>query len=187
MNTDTPRTKRNADLPEDVGVHLRHLSRADRNAYLQALRAGGWTLRSLAQSSGLTRERVRQLLELPLEPTDREAIADLPVPELPVRPDQSRPQKADVSPETLARLRELQPTAQLVRSHGKRHRLEAEEYTELLAHAVLVEGVSVYRLAKHLGVTHNAIRFRLMRYGYVAQPDGRAHRVHQPLAARNRA
>lgn len=187
MNNDNTRSSRNADLPDDVGAHLRRLSRPDRDAYLLVLRAAGWTLRSLAEASDLTRERVRQLLELPLDPTAADRVSDLPVPELPVRPVRPRVAKADLAPETLARLLELQPAAQLVRSHGKRGRLEAEEYTALLNHAVQVEGVSVYRLAQRLGVTHNAIRFRLMRYGYIAMPTGTAHRVYQPLLDSNRA
>jgi len=187
MTDTTKRTNRNASLPTEVGQLLRELGRPDRDAYLQSLRAGGWTMRALSEASALTRERVRQLLELPLEPAHREAVADLPVPELPAAALPARSLKADVSPETLARLLELQPVAQGVRSHAKRGRLEAEEYTELLAHAVRVEGVSVYRLAQRLGVTHNAVRFRLMRYGYLALPEGGAHRVYQPLLEKNRA
>lgn len=187
MTTTTTTTKRNADLPAEVGEYLLDLNRPDRDAYLQSLRAGGWTLRSLSEASGLTRERVRQLLELPADAEAHERVSALPVPALPTVSPRARSQKADVSPETLARLLELQPIAQSVRSHAKRGRLEAEEYTELLNHAVTVEGVSVYRLAQRLGLTHNAVRFRLMRYGYVAMPEGGAHRVYQPLLEKNRA
>lgn len=185
--TDTKRTNRNASLPTEVELTLRDLSRPDRDAYLQSLRAGGWTMRALAEASGLTRERVRQLLELQLDPGAHARVSALPVPALPAIQLPTRSPKADVSPETLTRLLELQPVAQGVRSHAKRGRLEAEEYTELLAHAVQVEGVSVYRLAQRLGVTHNAVRFRLMRYGYVALPEGGSHRVYQPLLEKNRA
>lgn len=186
--TDTnTRTKRNAVLPTEVAEHLRDLNRPDRDAYLHLLRALGWTLRSLAEAADLTRERVRQLLEQPTDPAVVRRVSALPLPFLPERPVPARRTRPDVSPATLARLRELQPAAQAVRSHAKRNRLEAEEYTALLDHAVRVEGVSVYRLAQCLGVTHNAIRFRLMRYGYLALPENGAHRVYQPLLEKNRA
>jgi hypothetical protein len=129
---------------------------------------------------------VRQLTARAVSEANAATVVDWPMPDRPLR---GRPRpfaaKAEVSEVTLARLLELQPIVQKVRSSTKRGRLEAEEYTALLDYAVRVEGVPVYRLAKSLGLTHNAIRFRLMRYGYVAAPDTR-HRVYQPMASANR-
>jgi hypothetical protein len=56
----------------------------------------------------------------------------------------------------------------MVRYDHKAHRAVGEEYTALLWHAHSVEGVTLYRLAKRLGITHGAVRFRLVRYGYLA-------------------
>ncbi len=70
------------------------------------------------------------------------------------------------TPELLERLKELQPYAQQVRSNSPRYRAEAEEYTYLLNQAHKEQGVTLYRLAKLLGVTTSAIAFRLVRYGY---------------------
>jgi hypothetical protein len=88
------------------------------------------------------------------------------------------------SAETLARLKELQPKAQQVRSTSPRYRQEAEEYTALLNKAHVEEGVSVYRLAKRLGITHSSIRFRLARYGYKPTPTGSDSPVYRPLKHR---
>jgi hypothetical protein len=53
----------------------------------------------------------------------------------------------------------------LVRGKGKQYRHEAELFTKL-AWEQTQQGVSVYSLAKSLGVTHGALLFRFVRYGY---------------------
>jgi hypothetical protein len=73
----------------------------------------------------------------------------------------------------------------MVRSNGKKYREEAEEYTKLLNHAHTVEGVTLYRLAKRLGVTHGALRFRLVRYGY-KKPVTATSKVYTPILKENR-
>lgn len=184
----TPGQKRNASLPAEVRSYLVDLNRPERDAYVHALRLGGWTLRAISEACGLTRERVRQLLEEPVHPAARRAVELLPVPELPLRAARpSAPPRPDVSPETLARLLELQPLAQQVRSNSKRYRLEAEEYTELLHRAMTVDGVTAYRLARRLGITHSAIRFRLMRYGYLPSAPGNEHSYCRPVRSDHRA
>jgi hypothetical protein len=72
-----------------------------------------------------------------------------------------------------------------VRSNGKAYREEAEEYTKLLNYAHTVEGVTLYRLAKRLGVTHGALRFRLVRYGY-KKPVTATSKVYNPILKENR-
>jgi hypothetical protein len=178
--------KQNLNLPEDVATLLRTSDLPLRDAYVARLFDAGWTQQSLARGACLSRERVRQITSRARDAVTAEAVADWPLPDRPLR-GRPRPfaSKAEVSAVTLARLLELQPIAQKVRSSTKHGRLEAEEYTALLDYAVRVEGVPVYRLAKSLGLTHNAVRFRLMRYGYVAAPDTR-HRVYQPMASANR-
>jgi Zn-dependent peptidase ImmA (M78 family) len=77
--------------------------------------------------------------------------------------------------------------AQQVRSNALRFRAEAEEYTNLLWKVVSEEGVTLYRLAKSLGVTHSALRFRLIRYGYIKPSSDVKSKVYQPIAEKNRA
>ena len=89
-------------------------------------------------------------------------------------------------PETLARLLELQPLAQLVRSHSPKYRAEAEEYAALVWKAHKEQKVTLYRLAKCLGVTHGALRFRLVRYGYMTPAKGGKSRSYQRIMDKNR-
>lgn len=161
-------------LPAEPTVALNLFSNEEkhlRDAYIYVLRMKGWTLQSVATALGLTRERVRQL-EARVDPIHAINIlanpGKYPVPSVPVQIIQEEViDYVEPSPETLARLLELQPIAQQVRSVSPRGREAAEEYTRLLNHAHTVEGVTIYRLAKRLGVTHGAIRFRLVRYGYL--------------------
>jgi hypothetical protein len=109
--------------------------------------------------------------------------------EIPAPPSKAEREKrtyVEPTPQTLKRLLELQTYAQQVRSNGKKYRAEAEEYTALLNHARVVEGVTIYRLAKRLGITHGAVRFRLARYGYI-QPKSGSSKVYQPIVSDNRA
>ncbi len=160
-----------------------------RAAYVYALRMKGWTLQSVADSLGVTRERVRQL-ELSASPEIvylvQQAPGSYPVPELPTEivKVQVGYQYVDPTPETLARLKELQPIAQSVRYSHKQGRAEAEEYTALLWKAHTEQGVSVYRLAQLLGITHGAIQFRFARYGYKEVMTGKSI-AYQPLKYRS--
>jgi hypothetical protein len=145
----------------------------------------GWTLESVGNALDLTRERIRQL-ESKAKPIDALSILAkpgiYPVPDVPTRTvEVDVVEYVEPSPETLARLLELQPLAQQVRSVSPRFREAAEEYTSLLNYAHTVEGVPLYRLAKRLGVTHGALRFRLVRYGYLATSGkSRAYnRIHE--------
>lgn len=152
------------------------------------LRDKGWTLQSIADLYGVSREMVRQMaekadLDTGLSLLDKHGVV-APMP--PLKPVKAKREFVEPSPETLSRLLELQPKAQAVRSFSPKFRAEAEEYTALLNHAHTVEGVTLYRLAKRLGVTHGALRFRLARYGY-KQPANGTSRVYQPVIAENRA
>lgn len=179
--------KQNLTLPREVRKSFTAItSEKDRNAYIKALRERGWTLESIGECAGITRERVRQISDkTSMSEALRIAIAGHPIPEPPKYPE---PVEKDVvlpSPETLERLLELQPLAQQVRSHGKTYRKEAEEYTYLLNYAHTVEGVTLYRLAKCLGVTHGALRFRLARYGYL-KPKTATSKAYTPILTENR-
>lgn len=176
-------TRTQHTLPGDVADAFARIAPETRNAYIVALRTRGWTLQSIAEASGLTRERVRQLSQA--EDVQTRYANGLPMPTPPLKPERKPVEYIEPSPETLAKLLELQPEAQKVRGNGKAHREVAEEYTRLLNYAHTVEGVTLYRLAKRLGVTHGALRFRLARYGYKTFSGN--SRVYKPITEKNRA
>jgi predicted transcriptional regulator len=171
--------KRNIQLSDKMVERLMGASPELRDDLIKALRRVGWTYASIADPLGLSRERVRQISALRGSATYGEMV---PLP--PYKPVKAKREFVEPKAETLERLLELQPKAQKVRSTSSRYRQEAEEYTALLNKAHVEEGVSVYRLAKRLGITHSAIRFRLARYGYKPSPTGSTSRVYQPLKHR---
>ncbi len=138
------------------------LRRIDRDNYVKELSAAGWTQSAIGLAAKLSRERVRQIL---LSPEFK--VTGFVVPKPPRKLERSKIEGIEPDADTLHRLLELQPLARQVRSNSPTYRSEAEEYTRLLAKAHLEGGVTLYRLAKRLGVTHGAIRFRLVRYGYL--------------------
>jgi transcriptional regulator with XRE-family HTH domain len=181
--------KHNIKLSQEVVDHFALLTLdRDRNAYMKALRERGWTLESVAECADISRERVRQITTgIPMSEAFRVAAAGYPIPE-PPRYEEKAPASdkyIEPTPETLTRLLELQPFAQQVRSYGSRYRKEAEEYTWLVNYAHTVEGVTLYRLAKRLGVTHGALRFRLARYGY-KKPVNAVSGAYTPILEENR-
>lgn len=183
--------KHNIRLPQEVTAHFATLTRdRDRNAYIKALRERGWTFESIALITDLTRERIRQIsTAIPMSEALRIAIDGYPLPEPPRHEPKVSAEESgkyvEPSEETLARLLELQPFAQQVRSYGTAYRKEAEEYTWLVNYAHTVEGVTLYRLAKRLGVTHGALRFRLARYGYKT-PKTAESGAYTPILPENR-
>lgn len=181
-------TKQNHVLPSEVVDQFTHVaSDHDRNAYIKALRERGWTLESIGVAAGMTRERVRQISDkTPMSDALRVAIEGFAIPQPPIIEEPEARQFIEPTNETLKRLLELQPYAQQVRSHGSQYRKEAEEYTWLVNYAHTVEGVTLYRLAKRLGVTHGALRFRLARYGY-KKPTTAQSKAYTPILAENRA
>lgn len=183
-------------LPDEVKLAFSRIQKIDTvygdqsrtSAYIYALRQKKWTLSSIGDALELSRERIRQLEKL-ADPNVVKHIVSIgvPVPSLPTIdvevPDHSyvvRP-----SEETLTRLLELQPLAQKVRYNHKNNREAAEEYTRLLHKAVTEEGVTMFGLAKLLGITHGAIRFRLARYGYIQPKTGKS-KVYQKIKTENR-
>ena len=182
-------------LPDNVQLILKSLDgKTDalvRNSYIAALRYAGWTLQSIGDATGVSRERIRQIestIDLELVRQIKMFPNEFPIPALPTETVVEYKYEAyEPSPETLARLLELQPMAQLVRSHSPKYRVEAEEYVALLWKAHNEEKVTLYRLAKCLGVTHGALRFRLVRYGYMTPSQGGSSRSYRPVMQKNRA
>lgn len=179
--------KKNQQIPADIREAFTHMSGSNprRDSLICALVAKSWTYEAVANASGLTRERVRQIVRAAAK-TEIHFDLGFDVPEPPLKPQRVRATYIEPTPETLARLLELQPYAQQVRSNSPRYREEAEEYTALLDHARTVEKVTLYRLAKRLGITHGAIRFRLARYGYI-EPGTAKSKVYNLVNIENRA
>lgn len=172
-------------LPQEVVSNFeKTTNKQERNSYIRALRSAGWTLESISIAVGMTREAVRQITGRKGADVD---ISHLVIPETPVYevPDKVARVYVEPDPKTLARLLELQPYAQQVRGKGKAFRKEAEEYTLLLHKAHAEQGVTLYRLAKRLGITHGAIRFRLARYGYKPTVNGKS-KVYDSILETNR-
>jgi transcriptional regulator with XRE-family HTH domain len=179
-------------LPAATTVALNLIEDKDiRAAYIYALRLKGWTLQAVADALGLTRERIRQIETKASPSLALHILADpgsFPVPELETMEIEvlAPPVYIEPSPENLARLIELKPLAQKVRYDHTQYRKEAEEYSALVWHVHSVEGVTLYRLAKRLGVTHGALRFRLARYGYLLPKTGKSS-CYTPIKEKNRA
>jgi hypothetical protein len=150
-------------------VQLANKAKEIRHGYIKTLRNLGWTLESIGEAFGVTRERVRQLASTDCATLILETNLPLPLP-----PEKPEPEKLGRAvrviripdEETIARLKELQNKAKLVRGTYPQYRKEAEEYTFLLDHLINVEGYSAYRLAKVLGINVSGIYARLVRYGY---------------------
>ena len=159
--------KTNLTLPTEVREKFGTLGMNERNDYITALRHAGWTLQAISEATDITRERVRQIVA-----TTNPTISYDNIPLPPVVAEKKKTVYIEPSAETLARLRELRPLAAQVRGKSLAYRAEGEEFSRLLNHARTVEGVTIYRLAKRLGVTPASIRFRLARYGYLPPLSG---------------
>jgi len=179
-------------LPAAVVVSLNLIPKANvnvRNGYIQVLRMKGWTLESIGTALDVTRERIRQL-ETKARPQDSLYVLSnpgtFPIPEVPKKSIYKEVSFfAEPSEKDLARLKQLRPFAELVRSNSPNYRIEAEEYAGLLNKVVNIDNVPTSHLARLLGVTHGAITFRLVRYGY-ASTKGQS-RTYQRIHDANRA
>ena len=158
--------KSDLTLPKEVSDILIALPLDERRAYVFELRKAGWTLQSLATPLKITRDSIR--LYTLKEPSGEvlAKISHLPIVQPPViEVFVERIKRVKPDPQVIAQLKELQPKAFMVRGKGKSNREEAELYTRLI-YELMESGVSGYRIAKELGVTHSALAFRLVRYGY---------------------
>jgi len=187
MTDENKYIKKNQVHPPTNKAHFDSIhNNAQRHSLIHELVEAGWTYEAISNASKLTRERVRQISNAidELDP-DMSVPVNIDIPTPPTKPEKVGATYIEPKPETLERLLELQPYAQQVRSNGKKYREEAEEYTKLLNHAHVNEGVTLYRLAKRLGVTHGALRFRLVRYGY-KKPVTATSKVYTPIVKENR-
>lgn len=162
-------------VPDGFAETLRSLRRTRDRRLAMTLRLAaqeGWTYVALAQPLGITRERVRQLAN---GATGHANGVDIPPP--PYRPD-PEPKPAPPPPppalgkDEVGHLRRMWKKVKTVNGatpvdHPLREL--SQQFTGELA-AAHDRGVSVYMLAKQLGVSHGAIRFRLGRHGHLPLP-----------------
>lgn len=100
--------------------------------------------------------------------------------------DDETPASADaITPEVAEELRAMHAIARTVRGStpvDDPKRKVGEEFTEALA--ILVEqGVTVYRLAKVLGVRHSTVYARLARHGYRKPSPSVEHKPYRGVTA----
>ncbi|NBQ63971.1 MAG: hypothetical protein EBT95_00135 [Verrucomicrobia bacterium] len=179
----SPYTKINHTLPKEVYKAFEEIGDdiEKRNAYIAALRNGQWSLQSIADAVGFTRERIRQICEVTSVPTN----ISYSIPTPPLKPVKEKRVLPEPDQKSIERLLKLQPMAQQVRSHSTKFRKEAEEYSALVYKVYKEDGVSLFRLAKYLGVTHGALRFRMARYGYIKTKNPKSS-CYQPILEKNR-
>ena len=181
----SPYVKVNHTLPDEVVEATKTLAgnATARTAYARALRNQGWSLQSIGDVFSVSRERVRQICSGP--DIGAEQVAHLPLPTPLLKPIKEKKVYPEPSAEALERLKQLQPFAQQVRSHSPRYRKEAEEYSALIYKVYKEENVSLFRLARYLGVTHGSLRFRLARYGYMNNSKSNSS-CYRPILKKNR-
>lgn len=141
------------------------LSRQDKKAFkanIKALIQEGWTAQAIANVTGFSAERLRQMAR-----EDGNGSPTMDIPEPPQVNIDRGPNRSKIKPdpEVLERLLELKPMAQSVRFKHTKGRLETEEYTRLIAQEI-ERGVYMSRMARALGVTPQGLKLRLIRYGY---------------------
>lgn len=179
-------------LPDEAAETLKGLTGAQRDQYIAALRAEGWTFQSLGAPVGITRARIGQIVQKTI--LDPAQVAGLPLPSPPLREvfEATRAAVPMPEPEALQRILELQPIAQSVRGSSTEGRAEAEEYTRLIWEQHTERGVSLYRMSKLLSdypeqygkTTHSALSSRMRRYGY--KPITTPNKTSTPIIAANR-
>jgi hypothetical protein len=160
--TQTPRLRKTRhQLPSDVAANFARFDTSDRDRYIYALREARWTLQSVSEASGLTRERVRQIHRDVAADGRTEPLEGISIPTPPTFEQKPKRQSLEPDPQTLARMRELRPIVERYRA-GSSLKPQRDEYNRLLLEAV-GQGVTVYRLSKLLGPTHAALRTRIKK------------------------
>jgi hypothetical protein len=137
------------------------------NNYLLALHEAGWTYAALGEALCMTREAVRQRCAFATGPDASRGVPAPPAP--PVKISPVKPQRPVIPPAELARMRQLMAESRTVNggtSAADPRRQAALRLAELMAEHYL-RGVSMYRIAKQLGVTQPAVYSRLVRHGYI--------------------
>lgn len=138
----------------------------DFDNYIATARHLGWTLSALGEVLSITREAVR------LRSLRGVVDHDLFIPSPPPARTTSGKVWPSLRPGEAEEMRELQAMATRVRGNtavDHPNRIASERLAEMLAD-VRLRGVRDREVAEALGITKEAIRFRLARHGYTKNP-----------------
>ena len=167
LTTDHP------DVVEDIyfireKIKSRHLLQV----YVSCLIQQGWKQRTMAETLGLSRTGVANLcikddlVEQSLEEYRLIINRPLRLPLPPSRPEKRKaPARVKASAETIEMLKDLHAKARNYRGTTK-NKEESYLFTAAVYYVNTVDGVSLYSIAKEIGLTHAALSSRLVRYGY---------------------
>lgn len=160
-------------LPDWSAAKLRELYRrcyvggytpddGELNGYIHALRDAGWKLAEIATALGMTREAIRLREQRPFVKVPFGVPArPFPIPTI----RNARPRISDKDRGEMRRLRETARRVNGVTPADHPWRADGAALTELMARLVM-EGFSVYAVAKAAGVTPHAVDSRLASHGY---------------------
>lgn len=152
------------ELPPEVANYLRSLSNTkERYRYATDLVRAGWTLTSIANEIGVTREAVR-IGVARYKDYDFTYTQGVPVPPKRVK---SKSENKKIDSDIAERLLELHSKAKNVRYNHRANRKEAELLTKLIFD-LYSDGYCLKEIANVLGLKQQAgIYSRLVRYGYI--------------------
>jgi len=132
-----------------------------RRMYIKALTEKGWTMDSIAEVLGISKQRVHQL-EKKTTYWLGASIFPIPSPPKKEKPELiKRPQK-QIRPESLKKLLKLHS---IIKHSKVKHKKERIEFVELIDYINAIEGVSFERIGKKIGLSRGALINRLYRYG----------------------
>ncbi len=125
----------------------------------------GWPARSIAESEGVTRQAVHQWGANVGADTTGHPLPPMPPPPPPLPPPPPKPVLPAPSEADTARMRELGLRARHVNGGtpaGHPDRAASAELTDLMVR-LIDAGIPVNRVARHAGVTRNAVYTRIAR------------------------
>lgn len=164
------------EVPQDFADILRGMRDTEDprlNTTLAHAHRNGWSLQDLGDVFGVSFQAIQQRVRRCADYLTSE-LPHIPLPPRPPTrlPEPPRRQRLRVRPEIAQRLREMQQRAAKVNGAtppDHPDRAVAAEYT-LMLHRLIQQGVSAYHLASVVGVSVDAIQFRLGRHGYRPLP-----------------
>ncbi|HZM83815.1 MAG TPA: hypothetical protein VFC19_49485 [Candidatus Limnocylindrales bacterium] len=165
-------------LPEPFAAELRGLytrlsaPSAELCATVSAARRRGWTLVSLGNALGVSRERVRQWAET----ADINQPITLEIPDLPPKPEPYKHVIPTLTPQQVEQLRDLRHKAMAMGCKDANHpAIAAGHEFAVMVNGYVAAGHRLRDIARELGITSGALRFRLGRWGFYGLPPSQQH------------
>lgn len=160
-------------VPGDFASTLRRMRETSDprlSAVLRLAHHNGWTYRALGSALGMSFQAVHQRVE---NGSGNAAGVDIPLPpRTPTPPPKAPRPRLRLKPALVQELREMNAVAATVNGgtpadHPSRR---VSEHLSAQLAAYVAQGVTVSYLARVLGVTDNAVSFRLARHGFRQAP-----------------